>query len=61
MKAIHAKLGEEDFLRVHRSFIVALNKIDSMQENTLAVGTKTVKVSRKYKKELKERLKSRID
>lgn len=56
MKSIHAKLGDTDFLRVHRSFIVALNKIESMSENALVVGKKQVKVSRKYKKELKERL-----
>ena len=61
MKAIHAKLGDEEFLRVHRSFIVAFNKIDSLQENGLNVGKKVVKVSRKYKKELKERLNSLID
>lgn len=57
MKSIHSKLGEGEFLRVHRSYIVALNKIDSMRENGVMVGDKMVKVSRKYKKELKERLK----
>jgi DNA-binding LytR/AlgR family response regulator len=61
MKAIHAKLGEEEFLRVHRSFIVALNRIDALQENGLTVGNKVVKVSRKYKKDLKERLNSKAD
>ncbi len=59
MKAIHAKLGEEDFLRVHRSYIVSLSKIESLRENELIIGEKTVKVSRKYKKELKECLNSR--
>lgn len=57
MKSIHSKLGEHEFLRVHRSYIVALNKIDSMRENGIMIGDKMVKVSRKYKKELKERLK----
>lgn len=56
MKALHAKLGESDFLRVHRSFIVALNRIEGLKENDLIVGKKTIKVSRKYKKELKEKL-----
>jgi DNA-binding LytR/AlgR family response regulator len=56
MKSIHAKLGETEFLRVHRSFIVALDRIDSLNENGLLIGQKVVKVSRKYKKELKERL-----
>lgn len=59
MKSIHAKLGENDFLRVHRSFIVALNKIETMNDNGLVIGKKLVKVSRKYKKELKDRLSER--
>src|SRR5690606_9418531 len=53
MKSIHTKLGEGEFLRVHRSFIVALNKIEGIKDNELDVGKKTIKVSRKYKKELK--------
>lgn len=60
MKSIHAKLGEKDFLRVHRSFIVALNKIDGLKDNELEIGNKLIKVSRKYKKELKESLANRI-
>jgi DNA-binding LytR/AlgR family response regulator len=60
MKSIHSKLGEKDFLRVHRSFIVALNKIDGLKDNEIEVGNNVIKVSRKYKKELKESLDSRI-
>lgn len=56
MKSIHAKLGETEFMRVHRSYIVAIGKIESLKENELYVGGKTIKVSRKYKKELKEKL-----
>jgi hypothetical protein len=32
-----------------------------LQENGLTVGNKVVKVSRKYKKDLKERLNSKAD
>ena len=60
MKSIHSKLGEKGFLRVHRSFIVALNKIDGLKDNEVEVGNKVIKVSRKYKKELKESLENRI-
>jgi DNA-binding LytR/AlgR family response regulator len=56
MKSIHAKLGGDDFLRVHRSFIVAINRIETIHENTLVIGKKTVKISRKYKKLLKDKI-----
>ena len=59
MKSIHVKLGEDEFMRVHRSFIVAVDKIESLRENGLVIGNKVVKVSRKYKKELKESLNNR--
>jgi len=45
---------------VHRSFIVALNKIDSLKDSELEIGSKAIKVSRKYKKELKESLANRV-
>lgn len=56
MKSIHAKLGNEDFLRIHRSFIVAIHRIDTIHENTLVIGKKVVKISRKYKKLLKDKI-----
>lgn len=56
MKAIHNKLGDTDFIRVHRSFIVAINKVDALVDDGILIGDKLIKVSRKYKKELKERL-----
>jgi DNA-binding LytR/AlgR family response regulator len=56
MKSIHAKLGSDDFLRIHRSFIVAINRIETIHENTLVIGKKTVKISRKYKKLLKDKI-----
>lgn len=56
MKSIQAKLGEEEFLRVHRSYIVALNKIETMNMDGATVAGKLIRVSRNYKKVLKERL-----
>ena len=57
MKSIMSKLGEIEFARVHRSFIVSLSKIDSISDAGALIGDKLIKVSRKYKKELKDKLK----
>ncbi len=57
MKSIQTKLGEEDFLRVHRSYIISLNKVDVLNGDGVVVGGKQIRVSRNYKKVLKERLK----
>ncbi|HYQ56906.1 MAG TPA: LytTR family DNA-binding domain-containing protein [Draconibacterium sp.] len=49
ISSIEAKLPQQDFLRVHRSFIVALNAIDSFTAELVEIGKKQIPVSRSYK------------
>ncbi|MEX1003725.1 MAG: LytTR family DNA-binding domain-containing protein [Crocinitomicaceae bacterium] len=49
MKAIANRLPEDRFLRVHRSFIVSLEKIKRLDENMLMIDDKSIPVSRSYK------------
>ena len=55
MKSLEEKLGSP-FLRVHRSYIVPLNKIVDIEENTLVVMGKVIPISRANKSELMNRL-----
>ena len=43
------KLPKDSFVRVHRSFIVSILKINSFNSTTIEVGKITVPISRKYK------------
>jgi DNA-binding LytR/AlgR family response regulator len=52
MKAIEEKLPPDDFIRVHRSYIVAFNKIDSIQKHMLNIGNKEIPVSEHYRDQL---------
>ncbi len=58
MKNIEAKLPSRKFVRVHRSFIVNLNKVKTVEENTLYMTTKglTIPIGRLYKEQLMRRL-----
>lgn len=58
MKNIESKLPSRKFVRVHRSFIVNLNKVKSLEENTLYMSTKglTIPIGRLYKEQLIQRL-----
>ncbi|TNE69794.1 response regulator transcription factor [bacterium] len=56
MDSILQKLKSTDFIRVHRSFAVALSKIDSMQDNDLYLGKQLIPVSKTYLKVVKDRL-----
>jgi DNA-binding LytR/AlgR family response regulator len=52
MKALEEKLPARDFIRVHRSFIVAFSKIDSVGKQMLAIGKKEIPVSEHYRDQL---------
>jgi DNA-binding LytR/AlgR family response regulator len=49
LKELEEKLPSRLFMRVHRSFIVALDKISSMTRNSLQIGKKTITVGEQYK------------
>ncbi len=52
------KLPKDKFIRIHKSFIVALNKIDQFGHNEVLIGTNYIPISRTYKKEIQELKKS---
>lgn len=56
MKSISQRLPQDQFLRIHRSYIVQLNKIDRLDENMVMIGDKSVPVSRSYKETLLKHL-----
>lgn len=49
MKSIDQKITDPRFLKVHRSYIVNLNKIVDIQDNSLLIEKKVIPVSRAYK------------
>jgi DNA-binding LytR/AlgR family response regulator len=53
---IQAKLPRQEFIRTHRSFIVALSAIDSFTNEYVEIGKKQIPISRSYKKEVLETL-----
>jgi DNA-binding LytR/AlgR family response regulator len=56
LKSIEEKLPSSKFLRVHRSYIVSLNKIDYIQEGMIAIGKASVPVADTYRTALNKRL-----
>ncbi|UMB62063.1 LytTR family DNA-binding domain-containing protein [Lutibacter sp. A80] len=47
---IEAKLPQKDFLRIHRSYIVSISKIDSFTNEFIEIHNKALPISRSYKK-----------
>ena len=56
MKGIEKKLSTDEFVRVHRSFIVRLDKISTIEGKVLVVNKKLIPISNSYRKPLIDRL-----
>lgn len=49
MNKMMEKLQDSKFLRVHRSFIVSLQKIDSIEKSRIRIGSKEIPIGEVYK------------
>ncbi|RBL91736.1 LytR/AlgR family response regulator transcription factor [Chitinophaga flava] len=52
MKSVEEQLPPGRFMRIQKSFIVAVNKIQSLSGNEVTIGTYKIPVSKIYKEEL---------
>jgi len=53
---LEAKLPAEQFTRVHRSFIIALNKVESYTSGHVIIGSKKIPIGRSYQPKTKNSL-----
>ena len=49
LRAMEEKLPARRFLRIHRSFIVSLDKIEAVRRLTVQIGSETIPVGEQYK------------
>jgi DNA-binding LytR/AlgR family response regulator len=57
LKMMEDQLPSSRFLRIHRSYLVALDKIDAVQGNTVEINKQEIPIGNTYKEELMKRLK----
>jgi DNA-binding LytR/AlgR family response regulator len=58
LRAIESEFPSSQFIRVHRSFIVRIDKVESIDQNSLQIGNKIIPVSVRNKNNLLERIKT---
>lgn len=56
MRDIEMKLPPTKFMRVHRSYIISLEKVSVLDENTIVINDKTIPIGKSYKDAFMERL-----
>ncbi|MBL0317264.1 MAG: response regulator transcription factor [Flavobacteriales bacterium] len=49
LKSLEQELSAEKFMRIHRSFIISLDKIDSLERGQVIIGQHRITVSDQYK------------
>jgi hypothetical protein len=52
LKSLEMKLPKSKFLRIHRSYMVAIDKIEMIEESTLYIGSHPVPVGESYRSKL---------
>lgn len=52
MHALEARLPKSDFMRVHRSHIINLKRLDLIEDNTATVGDKLIPIGASYRQRL---------
>jgi len=56
MKNIFDLLSPEDFIQIHRSYIIAKNKVEAIVDNQVSINNKLLPISTRMQKEVVGRL-----
>ena len=59
ISSLEKLMPSSDFMRVHKSYIIATNKIKTIEGNRIAIGTHFVPIGQTYKQQLKQIFKSK--
>ena len=59
ISSLEEMLPKESFVRVHRSYIISINKIDSYNTDIIEIGKKEIPIGRLYKQHVMEAINSR--
>ncbi len=60
MKGLEQTLPSSKFIRIHRSFIIQINKIDSINKNRVTIGDNELPIGDSYKEDFNKMIDSNI-
>lgn len=56
LTGITEELPQSNFIRVHRSFTISINKVDALEGNTIEIASRKIPIGRVYQKHVKEQI-----
>lgn len=54
MKEVEDRLRGTDLVRIHRSYMININRVDSIEENTLVIGGAVIPIGKTYRPKIRE-------
>ncbi len=54
LKGFESRLPQDDFIRVHHSYIIAISQVDIISRNEIVIGRYTIPIGNAYKQRLDE-------
>lgn len=58
LKSLEARLPSHRFMRIHRSYIIALDKVDVLTKTSVQIGKKVLTISENYRDQFHQAIKS---
>jgi len=55
-RKIQLLLSEDNFIRVHKSFLVAINRIDCIERGRIIIGERRIPIGETYKNQVQQRI-----
>lgn len=59
LKSLEENLDERSFIRIHKSYIVAINKINGIEGNEIFIQRDRIPISRNYRQQVLEKVVSK--
>jgi len=56
LTSLSEELPNDNFLRIHKSYLIALNKVKSIEGNRIQIASYTIPIGRNYSKEVKNKI-----
>ena len=56
LTAITEELPQSNFIRIHRSYTISINKVIALEGNTVEISNRKIPIGRNYVKQTKERI-----
>lgn len=56
LTSLSEELPSDKFLRIHKSYVIALNKVKSIEGNRIQIQSYTIPIGRNYSKDVKNRI-----